>query len=288
MSRRFSWAPTRLTYTVATKSDVGMRRKVNQDASGVLRLRKGCLALVCDGMGGFEGGEVASRMTVSSILQFFKSRSIPGPGRLRRFLAKAIAWSNREVWEYAQSHARLQRMGTTVVAVLCYREKAYIAHVGDSRVYLLRDDVLVQLTKDHSKVQRMLDAGEISEETAAEHPQSNVISRVIGQRKGVDVESMKLPLQLAPGDRLLLCSDGLFRMVDDIDILYQLRDGTTPEAMCNNLVDMANRAGGKDNVTAQIIECKATSSSEMWLRIAVFSWLTLLFVVLGGLLLSIL
>ncbi len=288
MSRRFSWAPTRLTYTVATKSDVGMRRKVNQDASGVLWLQKGCLAMVCDGMGGFEGGEVASRMTVSSILQYFKSRSIPGPGRLRRFLAKAVSWSNREVWEYAQSHTRLQRMGTTVVVVLCYREKAYIAHVGDSRVYLLRDNVLVQLTKDHSKVQRLLDAGEISEETAAEHPQSNVISRVIGQRKGVDVESMKLPLQLAPGDKLLLCSDGLFRMVDDIDILYQLRDGSTPESICNNLVDMANRAGGKDNVTVQVVACHINSSSQRWPRIAVLSWLALLFVVLSGLLIPIL
>lgn len=284
MSRRLPWVPTKMKYTIATHSDVGMRRKENQDASGVLWLRRGCLALVCDGMGGFQGGEVASRMTVASILQYFKQNVLPKPGRLRRFLAKSISWSNRQVWDYAQSHPPLQRMGTTVVAVLCYKKKAYISHVGDSRVYLMRDDKLIQLTKDHSMVQKLLDAGEITEDSVAEHPRSNVISRVVGQYKTVDVESLKAPLQLIPGDRLLLCSDGLYRMVDEIDILYQLRDDNSPDTICQNLVDMANRAGGRDNITAQLVECREVSSGVWWLQaffvvalavvLALIGWLT--------------
>jgi protein phosphatase len=253
----------------------------NQDASGVLRLRHGWLAIICDGMGGFRGGEVASRMAVASMIQYFKQVAMSEDIPLNQYLADAIAWANHQIWEYAQRHPEVNQMGTTVVAILCYRQWAYIAHVGDSRLYLLRDGVLLRLTKDHSMVQRLIDAGEISEEDAMEHPRSNIISRVVGHSPEIDVESQETPILLAAGDRWLLCTDGLYRMVHETDICYQLRDGQSPQVICDTLIDMANRAGGRDNITVQVIDCRTTISRPSVLVICAFV-LALLSLLIAG------
>lgn len=275
-----------LQYQIETRSDTGLRRSSNQDASGLLRLRHGWLAIVCDGMGGSHGGEVASRITVSSVIEYVKRVALPeGHAALREYVRDALHWANQQVWHHAQKHPSLKKMGTTVVLVLCYHDWAYIAHVGDSRLYLMRQNSLLQITKDHSMVQKLLDAGEISAETAASHPRSNVISRVIGLFQHVDVECQPNPLRLEPSDRLLLCTDGLFRMVDVIDILYQLRDGYAPEQICHHLVDMANRAGGKDNITVQVIFCGPRFSVVLWLGLSCFV-IALWFLLLWGWLLS--
>ena len=265
------WIPVSVRADIATLSDVGHRRSSNQDASGVLRLRRGWLTLICDGMGGFAGGEVASRMTVAAVIAYFKQVPLPRGHALQGYLRDAVAWANRQVWEYAQQHEDLRRMGTTAVVVLCYRRWAYVAHVGDSRLYLLRDGCLLQVTKDHSMVQRMLDAGELSAEEAAGHPKANIISRVVGQFQDVEVECQPYPLRLAPGDRLLLCTDGLYRMVDEMDILYQLRDGKTPQDICNELVLLANQAGGRDNITVQVVDCQKSLLFCWWLAFVVFA-----------------
>lgn len=253
-----------MTYRAAFQSDVGQKRLENQDVAEVFSFRGGVLSVVCDGMGGYRGGEVASRLAVDTIIRYFQALPLASLDAPFQRLEEAIQWANRSVWEHAQSHPEMSKMGTTVVAALCYKNQVYVAHVGDSRMYLLREGALLRVTRDHSRVQRLVDEGKIKEEEAENHPSANVISRVLGQFPNVNVECQPAPIRLAEHDRLLLCSDGLVRMVSEQDILLLMSEDETPEVSCQQLVDRANHAGGKDNITVCVIGCSTQPRMWMW------------------------
>ncbi len=232
----------------ASATDVGQVRTVNQDACGEARdLDRGMhLLIVADGMGGHRGGEVASQIAVEVVEEVFRDLD-EAPGLL---LKSALEAANIKIFEAANHDLDLAGMGTTGVGVIFTGEdRAWIAHVGDSRAYLLRGNVFTQLTGDHSVVGELVRRGQLTSEEARVHPQSNEILRALGTQPDVDVEMTPIDVQL--GDRLLLCSDGLSGMLPDAEIAGVLARHDAETAV-SKLIEMANEAGGSDNITVQI------------------------------------
>lgn len=235
------------------KTDVGKVRESNQDNMVFRQLDEGCLyAVVCDGMGGHNGGNVASELAVrkfdaslsTSYDDFARSRSV------ETLLRKVIKHTNETVFAVSLKDAGLRGMGTTVVMAYVLDGKAYIAHVGDSRAYLYDGDSLSRLTRDHSIVQQMLDDGEITEEEAKTHPYRHVITRVLGFTSEVEADIEKT--EFSPTDIILLCSDGLTNMLEDSEI-ESVFETVPAERVCDELVSRALKNGGTDNVTAVIV-----------------------------------
>jgi len=234
----------------AGATDVGQVRMANQDAFGEFRdeERRRHMLLVADGMGGHRGGEVASSMTVDTVRELFGAEDGP-PGE---FIVAALQSANGRVFDRAATDGSLAGMGTTAVAMLFdATSEAWIAHVGDSRCYRLRDGVLVQLTDDHSVVGELVRRGQLTPEEARVHPQSNEILRAIGTQPDVAVDVQSVDVR--PGDRYLLCSDGLSGMVTD-DEIAEVLGSRSPEDAVRTLIERANLAGGTDNITVQIGE----------------------------------
>jgi len=244
------------------KSDVGRKRKGNEDAHSVDSEHK--LFVVADGMGGHAAGEVASRVAVEAINEFVAltagNDEITWPFGLDETISydgnrlkTAIRHANRRVLEATHERADLEGMATTVAAVLVDRDVANLAHVGDSRIYLWSSDVLTQLTSDHSWVNEQIQTGVISPEQARSHPLRNVVTRALGGRADllVDVQSRKMEDR----DVLLLCSDGLTTMIADEDIARILGESEGDVARAASaLVDEANERGGEDNITVVLLK----------------------------------
>ena len=237
----------------ASVTDVGRVRDHNEDAFFVDAERG--LFIVSDGMGGQNAGELASRMVVSVLPQMIE-------GRLRRLSGsrtRAIRyWLRREIVNLSQQlrtasagEVGFKGMGATLVLALFGPERVHIAHMGDSRAYLFRERRLTQLTQDHSVVGILLRNGEITPEEAKSHPAGGQLSRYVGMAGEVYPDILSVPLQ--KGDRLLLCTDGLTGMVPHVEIAALLRERADPQQTCQTLVDAANRAGGKDNVTVVVV-----------------------------------
>jgi serine/threonine protein phosphatase PrpC len=229
------------------RSDVGRSRqgKANEDAYHV-----GDSAFaVADGMGGHLAGEVASALALEPLANL-DGRVYADANEALKALRDAVAAANARVVERAGSDMQLRGMGTTLTAVMVEGRRAHIAHVGDSRAYLLRDGGFSQLTTDHTLVQRLVDEGRITSEEAAHHPQRSVITRAIGVEDQVDVDAMTL--ELADGDRLLLCSDGLSGPVTD-EAMARILAQDDIDRIPDDLIDAANDAGGPDNITAVVI-----------------------------------
>ena len=232
----------------AGATDVGQVRMANQDAFGEFRddAKRRHMLLVADGMGGHRGGEVASSMTVDIVRDYFADQGGP-PGE---FIHAALQLANGRVFDRAASDGQLAGMGTTAVAMLFdTTSEAWVAHVGDSRCYRLRDGVMLQLTDDHSVVGELVRRGQLTAEEARVHPQSNEILRAIGTQPDVVVDVQSVDVR--PGDRYLLCSDGLSGMVTD-DEIAEVLGSQGPEEAVRTLIDKANEAGGTDNITVQI------------------------------------
>jgi protein phosphatase len=242
--RRFD--PERIE--TAMLSDVGLIRASNQDACGEFADGSGARALVlCDGMGGRRGGEVASRLAVETIGRVFGSSD----AELAVRLEDAFAEANARIAEQAEADPRLVGMGTTAVAVaLDGGATAWVAHVGDSRLYRLRAGTFEAITADHSVVAEFQRRGVLSAEQAATHPRRNELLRSIGG-DGVQIEVTRIDVQ--PDDRYLLCSDGLWSLVPDSEIAAVLQNDTAAAAVAR-LVEMAKENGGTDNVTVQVAE----------------------------------
>jgi protein phosphatase len=229
---------------------MGLVRSSNQDS-----LRFGALdnggyyAVVCDGMGGANGGNVASNIAVdvisARIVDGFANGAAPRPDHL---LESAMAAANIEIFDKAQSDATYEGMGTTVVAVIVLGKDAYISHVGDSRVYLYRDGAVTQVTRDHSVVQEMIESGQLTEEQARSHPRKHFITRALGV--SVMEEGEFDELELEPTDKLLLCTDGLTNMVDDGSLSELLHNSATVDILIQSALD----GGGTDNITAVLME----------------------------------
>ncbi len=232
---------------VASRSDVGRSRSENQDALGDVSNTLGeRLLIVADGMGGHQGGAQASAHCVESVQRVFLELHDPPDDRLTRGLEEA----NADVYQAALDDDDLSGMGATAVAFLLSPDgTGWVAWVGDSRLYRLRGDELRPLTDDHSLVAQWVKLGVLSADEAAGHPKRNELTRAIGVTPEVEVDL--LPIDLRPGDRYLLCSDGLCGVIDDASIHEALAAGDAEQA-AGELIELANAAGGPDNVTVQI------------------------------------
>jgi PPM family protein phosphatase len=228
------------------RSDIGQRRTSNEDA---LLLRETVFA-VADGMGGHLAGEVASAAALEPIAALdgtlFSSAS-----QAAEALTAAVTEANAHVVALASDNPQFRGMGTTLTAILIEGIRIHVAHVGDSRAYLLRNNQLSRLTIDHTLVQQLIDDGQITEEEAAQHPQRSVITRAIGISPAVDVDT--LSFTLAADDMVLLCSDGLTGVVDDNTIVRILTRAETPTHAIDQLIAKANDNGGPDNVTVLLL-----------------------------------
>jgi serine/threonine protein phosphatase PrpC len=242
-------------------TDVGRKRKGNEDSLHVNPEQN--LFVVADGMGGHAAGEVASRVAVDSINEFVCLTSgdeeITWPFGLDdtisydgNRLKTAIRYANRKVLEATKERADYEGMATTVVAVLVDGHEANLAHVGDSRVYLVRGDAIEQLTSDHSWVNEQVHSGVISADQARSHPLRNVVTRALGGKPDLQVDMTVHELEA--GDHLLLCSDGLTTMLKDDEIIQIIKDsaGDVKKA-ARELVDAANAKGGEDNITVLLL-----------------------------------
>ncbi|MBE6806577.1 MAG: Stp1/IreP family PP2C-type Ser/Thr phosphatase [Ruminococcaceae bacterium] len=236
---------------VIGQTHIGLVRENNQDA-----LEYGTLdsatqyAVVCDGMGGANGGNIASKIAVEVIGSRIRDGYQAEQGSVERLLESAMNTANIGVYDRAQQQPELIGMGTTVVAVVTSGHKAYVSHVGDSRLYLWRKRTLTAVTRDHSVVQELVERGQITEEEARSHPRKNYITRALGVR---DSESGEFDeLDLMPGDRLLLCTDGLTNEVsrEDIGRLLEL----PAEAALEGLIRAALNGGGADNITVVLMD----------------------------------
>ncbi len=246
-------AEERVQTGIAT--DTGCVREVNEDAIAVIRpagtealAAQGVLAVVCDGMGGHEAGEVASRLAMEA----YTRTAVNQADDCHVLLARAMEAANRAVVDAASREPRLKGMGTTCTAILLRRGVAWCAHVGDSRCYLLRDGELFLMTEDHSAVMELVRRGEITAAQARNHPEKNVISRALGSRHDVPVTTWPQPMVVRPGDRFVLCSDGLYDLVSDDEIRDLVQAGQPQEA-CDNLVALARSHGGYDNISVAIL-----------------------------------
>ena len=283
--------------TAADKTDVGKQREQNEDCAykRIESSEEGDrgLFIVADGMGGYKAGEIASKLTVETISKTLSSFFQPlpdqptvkldpaalqsrasansdaaAPNKTRKLtetsmlaaveeqLRTAIQQANAAILNYGEKQAAARGLGSTVTAVLVQNDQAYIANVGDSRTYLLRDNEFTPLTQDHSLVAKLVESKQIARDDIYTHPQRNLIYRSLGAgHRKVEVDVFHQTL--CPGDKLLLCSDGLWEMVRDDDLKQLLSEHTNPQTICERLVVRANENGGEDNISAIVVLASA-------------------------------
>lgn len=248
--------------TAAGDSVVGRVRSANEDSCGYAAVPNGQLFVVCDGMGGHVGGATASRIAVDSIIDFL-SRS--NYANIPQALNQALEFANIQIIGKAQEDTTLTGMGTTACILLVDGGDAWIAHIGDSRIYLFckEQETLFRITKDHSYVQTLVDAGEISDLEAESDSHKNIILKALGIKDTISPEVVNVPMKAAAGDVFLICSDGLCGMINDDQIEHTISSGFTPEECVSTLITDANEPGkGQDNITAQIIQINCSSNQH--------------------------
>ena len=250
----------KLTITVGNRTDLGLTRSENQDSLGKFPENStdlagplGQLFIVADGMGGHRGGREASQTAVRIIQDIYSTNKT---GDIDEVLEDAFREANREIFKLASSDPNLFGMGTTCTVLSLVEDEACIAHVGDSRAYRINESTFEQLTQDHSQVGDMERQGIISQQEAKEHPQRFLLNRALGAREDVEVDIYK-NIKLTPGDYFLLCSDGLAK-VDDQELKKAVLSNP-PQQACDQLVKLANKRGGEDNVTVQVIQVEGAS-----------------------------
>lgn len=237
---------------IAARSDIGMIRAGNEDSFFADANTARGLVVVADGMGGHAAGEVASEMTVQIVAGELVARSDLATDAMAEELARALRRANTAIYERTITEADKQGMGTTASVLLVAAGRYVIGQVGDSRVYLLRQGQLTQLTKDHSYVQEQVDAGHLTPEQARSHPYSNVITRCVGASAEVEPDSFQG--EVRAGDLFLVASDGLTGMVDDRRLQQLLSARASPQRIVDALVAEANGRGGLDNITAVVVQ----------------------------------
>ncbi len=249
-------------------SDVGKRRERNEDSFLINDDLQ--LLIVADGMGGHLGGEYASKLAVNTVSETIKDMDADPdmtlqegvhirPGDYAGYLRYAIQLASQNIYEKAMSDSTLRGMGTTTVAMLFRNNKVYIANVGDSRAYRIRQDDIQQITKDHSLVGEQIRAGIISEDDARAHRLKNIITRSVGFQEEVDTDVDIRVVRV--GDRFLMCSDGLSNLVADPEICEVLKNNNIENAS-KHLVDIANERGGDDNITIVVAEVEGIEEDD--------------------------
>lgn len=270
----------------ASQTDLGKVREQNEDDCFVQVSSGGGetsgLFIVADGMGGYKAGEVASKLAVQEIRELLNPLFAPSSAQetialpvltgqegshstrqlpemrevalIHERLKQAITKANEVIVGYGKAHREARGLGSTVTVAVILGNNAYIANVGDSRTYLLRNDVLRPITKDHSLVARLVDAGHITHDQVYDHPQRNLVYRSLGAgHSSVEVDVFYEALK--PGDILLLCTDGLWEMTREAELKRILSSGEPLESICQQLIDAANQGGGEDNITAVVVRC---------------------------------
>jgi len=256
-----------MRFVAAAKTDVGQKRQGNEDRFCVDPALG--LYVVADGMGGHAAGEVASRLAVETIQEWMEKylsgadAAIVGPAAAAgsaeaNFLLSSIRLANRIIFDSAKDRREYTGMGTTVVAVLAKGDRFVLANVGDSRIYRIRRDQIVQVSRDHSFVQQQVDNGMMSPVEAHQSQYRHMITRALGLKESVEVDLTEEPAH--PGDVLVLCSDGLSDLLDDEEILAAVQNqGEDLDRACQALVERANAKGGDDNITVLVIRAEAGS-----------------------------
>lgn len=230
-------------------TNIGLVRKTNEDA--LIAEEELGLFGVADGMGGHQAGEVASGLAVHALVEYWRQNRKGETGNEQALLAAAVKDANSRVYAQAEKQSHFKGMGTTITVGLFEQRRLLLAHVGDSRAYLLREDAFTQLTTDHTLVFELMQNGGISEEEAFQHPQRNVLTRALGTAPEVEVDLLETAL--AAGDRVLFCTDGLSGLLRDEEIKDILKQGQLREAL-NVLLSEALERGGGDNITMVLVD----------------------------------
>ena len=241
---------------VSSHSDIGCVRQNNEDSFGYWEPeddrqfpRKGRLAVVADGMGGYEGGQEASRLAVETLVSVYREFAGDDP---QAALIEAMQTANQLILQYSFDHPELRGMGTTCTAAAIVHNELYYAHVGDSRLYLIRDGQITRVTHDHSYVGRLVELGMVSPEEAENHPQRNLLTSALGTHPDLIIDSPDHPLPLRAEDVLLICSDGLWGQVRYFEILSVVENKSAKYAG-RKLIGLALERGGPDNITVTIL-----------------------------------
>lgn len=256
--------PGKFDLVVGMLSDVGCVRELNEDSGTYIQpddpelLRsKGLLIVVADGMGGHSAGEVASRLAIDVITRaYYEDEGDP-----RSALENAFHEANNAIHKAAEKDASKNGMGTTCTALVLQNGTAISAHVGDSRLYLVREGAIYLMTEDHSAVMEMVKVGLITLEQARHHPEKNVILRAMGSHAEVEVTTWQEPFPVRAGDRFLLCSDGLYDLVEDEEIKRIVMLSAPPTA-CESLIALAKERGGHDNITVGIVSLRPEGEAD--------------------------
>jgi serine/threonine protein phosphatase PrpC len=246
---------------VAILTDVGRVRENNEDsylyweaeADDDFR-RKGRLAVIADGMGGYEGGQEASRLAVQTVRNVYDNLSRNGP---QAALTQAFAAAHDRIRSYAEEHPEFYGMGTTCTALAVLERQLHFAHVGDSRLYLVRNGDISRLTRDHSYVGRLVESGIVRSEDAESHPQRHILTAALGSGVEVAADVSQEALTLEQGDTLVLCTDGLWGLVNEQEVALIIHENTPADA-CRELVKMALQRGGPDNITVVVLRVGTT------------------------------
>lgn len=235
----------------AIKSDVGQRRKVNEDAAGYFESKNNIpIMMVCDGIGGHNAGEVASSMALMSIGQAWEKMELDDIEEVYQWLIQKIEEVNKDIFSRSTQYEDLYGMGTTLVVAIVIGNQLMIANVGDSRAYVLRNFQLKQLTEDQSLVNALLKSGEITPEEAENHPNKNIVTQSLGVTSSVEIDFVRMTVK--DEDILLLCSDGLSDMLSLEEIRNVMNHYSDVEQQVEKAVQEANDAGGRDNITVAI------------------------------------
>jgi protein phosphatase len=245
---------------LASLTDVGRQRANNEDSylywepdSEEDFQRKGRLAIVADGMGGYEGGQEASRLAVETVQRVY-DQSFAADAQ--DALIEGMESAHNEIHRYAVDHPQLYGMGTTCTALSLIGRQLCFAHVGDSRLYLVRSDSITRLTRDHSYVGRLVENGLIRSEDAESHPQRHILTAALGSGRDVTPDIPEAPLELQSGDTLILCTDGLWGLMSDPEIA-RIAQANSPSKTCEALVQVALQRGGPDNITLMVLRISA-------------------------------
>ncbi|MBQ3331582.1 MAG: Stp1/IreP family PP2C-type Ser/Thr phosphatase [Ruminococcus sp.] len=238
---------------VFSKTDIGLVRNENQDSSAYSVISSDCVwAVICDGMGGAQGGKTASSTAVEYISEYL-SREYKvdmDTEALSEMLIAAVDGANLAVYRLAMENSELAGMGTTCDLVFVRGEIAHVVHVGDSRTYSIRSGKILQITEDHSLVQEMVRRGELTPDQAMKHPNKNLITRALGISHEVHIDYIEA--EFSQGDRLLICSDGLSNYVSKADMVRTVEENDG-DIIIDTLIEIAKRHGGHDNITVTVI-----------------------------------
>ena len=230
-------------------SDIGKAREINQDYYSIPKPEDSLqLFILADGMGGYNGGEIASSLATASAKSYIENnfdKIEHNKEAILELIKNAIEYANMVVFEKSKQEPNLEGMGTTLDICFIYNNKVYVGHVGDSRIYRIRGEVIRKLTKDHSYVQQLVEDGKITRQEAEHHPKKNMLLKALGCTAYVEPDVRARNMET--GDILLMCSDGLTNMVEEKQIYQVVKEN--PETATQMLVDLANQAGGYDNIT---------------------------------------